>query len=144
MPDYSTPSRVDLENIASDFLFAQWEARHRVEVRALAEMIGCATQSGWGRFLQEFAPAELRTGTDGAAALADCIALYRIKHAITPDELASAAADFRLINSDAPIEFADAFLTTMAAVAAEKAALDASNDAVRAAKAGRLALKATS
>ncbi|CAN7592668.1 hypothetical protein LJR175_004397 [Variovorax sp. LjRoot175] len=79
-------------------------------MRALAEMIGCATQSQWGRFPKEFTPAELQAGADGVEAFRDCVDLYRAKHAITVREMAEALADFRAMNGDAPAKFADGVL----------------------------------
>jgi len=110
MLNSSTLNRVALENIAIDFLVEQWESRYRFEVRALAEMIGCATQGTWGRFPEEFAPSELRAGADGGEAFRDCVELYRAKHAIADTELAEALADFRAMNSTAPAAFADGVL----------------------------------
>ncbi|MBT2304709.1 hypothetical protein J7E70_30275 [Variovorax paradoxus] len=91
-----------------DVLCAGFEARYPFEVRALVEMVSCATVGDGREFLQ-FDPAEPHGSSWGAAALHECINLYCDKHAITKSEFTRALHDYREMNSFPP-EFAEGFV----------------------------------
>lgn len=106
MASFSKLTRIEIEDLALDFMVRRWESQHRAEVRTLVEMLEWTDKNTWGAFPEELTPADFRAGEGGTAGAA----VYRGKHAISEAELASARGDFQAINGSAAIELANGLM----------------------------------